>query len=322
MNGGTTEVMSEANRYYVYRLIDPRTGWPFYIGKGTGDRTWQHLTAETEVVTELLAGEAERVVDADLQEALEDGGRETASGGRPDVSAVRQRVREIRDDGGEPGVEWLIKKDGKDMSEAMALAVEAALIDTLRSLPIDAEHKIVNKVGGHKYAFGAHASLRAAAGARRVEVPEDRNFIVVASKGVWGGTDSTGQFAGATRQVAWDNAREAWPMARRPFRYVNEAAATDSPVILLGLARDPLKRFSNVIVCVEEISAVSTITSDDPTRPQFARGKRFARPEHELASTTELRDALLGNAPYVGDRQLRPNMLLVYHGPWRSDVVG
>lgn len=28
--------------FYVYQLVDPRNGLPFYVGKGQGDRAWQH----------------------------------------------------------------------------------------------------------------------------------------------------------------------------------------------------------------------------------------------------------------------------------------
>src|SRR5271165_5148002 len=30
-------------KFYVYALIDPRDGWPFYIGKGCGRRCENHL---------------------------------------------------------------------------------------------------------------------------------------------------------------------------------------------------------------------------------------------------------------------------------------
>ncbi len=32
------------NKYYVYELVDPRSGQPFYVGKGKGDRARTHLT--------------------------------------------------------------------------------------------------------------------------------------------------------------------------------------------------------------------------------------------------------------------------------------
>ncbi|NQE62941.1 GIY-YIG nuclease family protein [Caulobacter sp. RHG1] len=32
--------------FYVYRLIDPRNGEAFYIGKGKGRRAWRHARAE------------------------------------------------------------------------------------------------------------------------------------------------------------------------------------------------------------------------------------------------------------------------------------
>jgi hypothetical protein len=33
-------------RWYVYRLIDPRNGETFYVGKGQGNRVFSHIRAE------------------------------------------------------------------------------------------------------------------------------------------------------------------------------------------------------------------------------------------------------------------------------------
>lgn len=315
-----TTPKKRSKRYYVYKLIDPRSAWPFYIGKGTGNRTWQHLSVSSETVTELLEGEAEIAVEKSLAANVGDGAA-LLDEKKQERSTVRDRVREIRDDGAEPVVQWLIKKDGEDMDEKMAFAVEAALIDTLRNLPLPESDRIVNRVSGHDYVFGAHESLSVVNQARKVELPSKRDFIVVSSKGVWGGRDSTGQFAGASRQVAWENAHEVWPMNKRAFDHVNTAAGSANPVILLGLASDPLGRYSNIVVCVEELSGVTVVADDDATRADYAGGKRFMRPDQELPETTALRERLVGHAPMLHGKPARPNSLLVYMGPWHDDVV-
>jgi len=38
--------MKQENRYYVYALVDPDKNLPFYVGKGTGNRAYIHLTNE------------------------------------------------------------------------------------------------------------------------------------------------------------------------------------------------------------------------------------------------------------------------------------
>jgi hypothetical protein len=39
--------LTTERHWYVYALIDPRTGWPFYVGKGCRRRAWQHESAAT-----------------------------------------------------------------------------------------------------------------------------------------------------------------------------------------------------------------------------------------------------------------------------------
>jgi uncharacterized protein len=81
-------------KFYVYRLIDPRNGETFYVGKGKDNRVFQHAKAEPGVVAD------------ELTEKL-------------------KRIREIRNTGFE--VAHVIHRHGMD--EDTAFEVEAALID-------------------------------------------------------------------------------------------------------------------------------------------------------------------------------------------------
>jgi len=84
---------------YVYRLLDPRNGETFYIGKGQGNRVFSHIRGE-----ENLEGDA---LDNKLK-----------------------RIRQIRLDGFE--VAHVIHRHGMD--EKTAFEVEAALIDVYPGL--------------------------------------------------------------------------------------------------------------------------------------------------------------------------------------------
>lgn len=86
--------INERLKFYVYRLIDPRNGETFYVGKGIGNRVFAHvkgaLSVEDDVINEKF-----------------------------------QRIREIQNDGFD--VAHVIHRHGMD--EDTALEVEAALID-------------------------------------------------------------------------------------------------------------------------------------------------------------------------------------------------
>ena len=84
---------------YVYRLIDPRNGETFYVGKGQGNRVFAHIH----------------------DELSQDG---------DDLSDKLKRIREIRVAGFE--VAHVIHRHGMD--EATAFEVEAALMDAYPGL--------------------------------------------------------------------------------------------------------------------------------------------------------------------------------------------
>jgi hypothetical protein len=96
---------------YVYRLIDPRNGETFYVGKGKGNRVFAHIRAEGSL-------------DGD------------------EIDNKLKRIREIRLAGFEVG--HVIHRHGMD--EATAFEVEAALIDAYPGLT-----NFAGRTGGNDY---------------------------------------------------------------------------------------------------------------------------------------------------------------------------
>lgn len=106
------EYMHDEVGYYVYGLIDPRDGKPFYIGKGRGNRLFQH-------VNEALTTEDRSTLKLD-------------------------RIREIKHH--DLDIPHVIYRHV--LSEKEAFEVEAALIDAY-GLGRDALSELTNVVGGH-----------------------------------------------------------------------------------------------------------------------------------------------------------------------------
>lgn len=90
-----SEVIAELD-YYVYRLIDPRNGDTFYIGKGRGNRIFEHLKCAVNTKDE-----------------------------EDDIDLKYKRIREIKNSGLE--IIHIIHRHGLDSKTAFH--VEAALID-------------------------------------------------------------------------------------------------------------------------------------------------------------------------------------------------
>lgn len=97
---------------YVYRLIDPRNGETFYVGKGKGNRVFAHIQAEQSL-------------------------------GGDDLTDKLQRIRDIRLAGFE--VAHVIHRHGMDSETAFE--VEAALIDAYPGLTNDVGGRRSNDYG-------------------------------------------------------------------------------------------------------------------------------------------------------------------------------
>lgn len=94
--------LCESRKYYVYRLIDPRTYQTFYVGKGCGERALQHVK------------EAKSLISKD-----EDA-----------TSLKTQQIAEII----AAGKEVIIVIHRRGLTEREAFEVEAALIDCYPNL--------------------------------------------------------------------------------------------------------------------------------------------------------------------------------------------
>lgn len=153
---------------YVYRLEDPRTDRTFYVGKGVRDRVFEHAQLA-------LAG---------------------GEGLRYDL------IRELHAAGLEPRV--IIHRHG--MSDAVALEVEAALIDAY------AHHDLANEVRGHGSERGLSTPdrLRELYGAPEAVIPVPAIAIKIEQQ--WDETLSAEQLYERTRRYWVCNPEER----RRP----------------------------------------------------------------------------------------------------------
>ncbi|WP_109129476.1 LEM-3-like GIY-YIG domain-containing protein [Aggregatibacter aphrophilus] len=94
-------------KFYVYRLLDPRNGETFYVGKGKDNRVFQHIKTEVQY-------------DKDIDDSEE----------QDDISLKYARIREIR----RAGLDVIHIIHRHNMTHQIALQVEGALIDAYSGL--------------------------------------------------------------------------------------------------------------------------------------------------------------------------------------------
>lgn len=133
----------ESLGYYVYRLIDPRNGHTFYVGKGKGNRVFDHSKQQLSISRE--------------EEDAED-----------EVSLKLQTIGAIRKSGFEPL--HVIHRHGMD--ERTSFEVEAALMEAYPML--------TNLAGGHgNEEHGCAHAAQLITKYRLEEAPLDEQFIAI-----------------------------------------------------------------------------------------------------------------------------------------------
>ena len=104
--------VKEALGYYVYALVDPRDNKIFYIGKGTGNRVFQHAAAA--------------IVDNSCNLKLD-------------------TIRSIKSEG-EEVIHYIIRHN---LEEKEAYLVESTLIDMLTYSKFNHDNQLTNLIAGH-----------------------------------------------------------------------------------------------------------------------------------------------------------------------------
>lgn len=136
--------------YYVYALFDPRVpNWPFYIGKGCGNRVFAHAKGDALVQTE--------------DEPL---------------SAKLQLITEIKN-AGLPVIHKIIRFG---LSPEEALKVEASLIDLVNYIQPDT---LKNEISGQGVAEGIYDASDLAFSLAASELQPDRPLLVIKIERQW-----------------------------------------------------------------------------------------------------------------------------------------
>lgn len=176
MNRFSNKVIEELG-YYVYSLVDPRDGKIFYIGKGQGNRVFQHSEA-----------------------ALQENGESLKLVLIREIIASGRRV-----------VHYILRHN---LSEKEAFQIESVLIDLLTYPKFNIESVLTNIVSGyHQWDEGIKAveEISAIYDCETIKVNPDDRLLLVSLNQSYNDAKAKGVYK---RPDIYEKTRKYWPMAK------------------------------------------------------------------------------------------------------------
>jgi hypothetical protein len=161
--------------YYVYRLVDPRNGQTFYVGKGKGNRVFQHVKGAIALYDGVDKKEIDEVND-------------------PNKLRIIQEIRESN-----LKVIHVIQR--WHLSEKEAIEVEAALIDAFPGLAN------IQRGHGSEYGVCNAYELEQRLSAKVYDEPKDFGYMIIKVRW-WRINEMTDQF-GVTN-ARYEATRGCW----------------------------------------------------------------------------------------------------------------
>lgn len=171
--------LAERLGWYVYALRNPVTGKVFYIGKGMGNRAYQHAKH--------ARGASDGIANPKIQE----------------IKAIHRVGREV--------IVEIVRYEIPD--EKTAFLVEAVVIDAL-TLGLPAE--LSNPIAGHGQRWSSLEQLRYLE-APRIEIPPEHRPAVLIRPRKKYAHDGVG-YSMSTDDL-WAITRGGWKIRRRDYRY-------------------------------------------------------------------------------------------------------
>ena len=161
--------------YYVYRLVDPRNGQTFYVGKGKGNRVFQHVLGAIDYYDGVDKKEIDEIND-------------------PNKLRIIQEIREA-------GLDVIHIIQRWNLTEKEAFEVESALIDAFPGL--------ANIQSGHGSEYGVcnAEELEARLSAKAYDEPKDFGYMIIKVRW-WRIDEMTDQFGPANAR--YEATRGCW----------------------------------------------------------------------------------------------------------------